>query len=195
MNKTSSSVNQPAEQATGGVESVSFVAIHPIATRRSHNFIPSELVALIEGNRASWTKGDREGIFFCSIPKEWVNGEIMTLKEGESYDATITFSARKGVAEEARQEVKVKGIADAVHSADVILYSHDLLGKDASSEMEFEVIAIRGLTETPNPRPLSTLLHNIFNMSGGTQVEGTAEQLLAMIEESFLFWKDKVMVG
>jgi len=171
------------------------ISIHTIATRKSHNFIPSELVALIESNRASWTKGDKEGIFFCSIPKEWVKGEIITLKEGEFYDATITFSARKGVAEEARQEVKAKGIADAVHSADVILYSHELLGKDASSDAEFEVIAIRGLTETPNPRPLNTLLHNVFNLSGGTPVEGTDAEKLEMIRQSFLFWKDKAMVS
>jgi hypothetical protein len=195
MNKTSSSVNQPAEQVTGGVESVSFVAIHPIATRKQHNFTPDELLVRVKENRASWTRGDKEGIFFCPIPKEWVKGEIKTLKEGETYESVITFAARKGVMEEPRQEVKARGIPDPVHAADVILYSHELLGKDASSNAEFEVIAIRGLTEKPNPRPLSTLLHNIFNMSGGTQVEGTAEQILAMIEESFLFWKDKVMVG
>jgi hypothetical protein len=31
-------------------------------------------------------------------------------------------------------------------------------------------------------------------MSGGTAVEGTAEEKLEMIRESFLFWKDKAMV-
>jgi hypothetical protein len=31
-------------------------------------------------------------------------------------------------------------------------------------------------------------------MTGGTPVEGTAEEKLKMIEESFLFWKDKIMV-
>ncbi len=170
------------------------IAIHPIATRRAHPFEPEALKSLIQSSRSSWTQGDKEGIFHCPIPKEWVKGEILTLKEGESYTAKVSFMARKGVAEQPRQEVKVEGIADPVHSADVILYSNSLLGKDASSEADFEVIAIRGLTETPNPRPINTLLHNIFGMTGGTEVEGTAEEKLEMIRQSFMFWKDKVMV-
>jgi hypothetical protein len=170
------------------------VSIHPIATRKAHNFTPNQLATFVEGQRDNWKSGDKEGIYHCSIPKQWVVGEIMTLTQGQSYEATVTFAARKGVSEDARQEVKVQGVPDPVHSADVIIYSNTLLGKDASSSAEFEIIAIRGLTESPNPRTLNTLLHNIFDMSGGTPVEGSAEDKLELIRQSFLFWRDKVMV-
>jgi hypothetical protein len=172
------------------------VSIHPIATRTKHNYDPVELVEwVIEHHHLDWTKGDKEGIFHCKIPVEWVKGQIMTLVENESYDAKVTFAPRKGVVEDPRQETKVVGVPDKVDDADVIIYSHELLGKDASSDSDFEIIAIRGLTSVPNPRPLNTLLCNIFGMSGGTEVEGTAEQKLEMIRESFLFWKNKVMVS
>jgi hypothetical protein len=174
-------------------ETMTTVSVHPIATRTQHNISFVELEAHVSSVRSIWTKGDKEGIFHCPLPKEWVRGQIVTLKANELYEAKVTFSARKGVNEEARVEVKVGANPDPVESADCILYSHELLGKDASSDAEFEIIAIRGLTDTPNPRPLNTLLHNIFQMSGGTPVEGTDAEKLAMIKESFLFWKDKMM--
>jgi hypothetical protein len=173
------------------------IAIHPIATRKAHYFLPNELIEWVSTHQESWVPGDKEGVFHCTIPKEWVRGEILTLIEGVNYEAEISFKARKGVNEDPRKEIKVKGIAlpDSLDSADVILYSHALLGKDASSETDYEVIAVRGLTAVPNPRSLDTLLHNIFGMSGGTAVEGSAEEKLEMIKASFLFWKDKAMVG
>lgn len=172
------------------------IHIHPIATRKTHYFSPNELIAWVENHQETWTPGDKEGIFHCRIPKHWVRGEIVTLKKDVTYEADITFAPRKGVDEEPRQEIKVKGVvvADMLDDADVILYSHELLGKDASSSADYEVIAVRGLTSAANPRTLSTLLHNMFNMSGGTAVEGTAEEKLEMIKQSFLFWRDKAMV-
>jgi hypothetical protein len=193
MEKINSSESKPVCQATEGVESL-YVAIHPAATRRQHFVEHSALAVHVWENRRRWTPGDRPGIFHCPIPKEWVAGEIMTLREGETHQATIKFSARKGVSEEPRQEVKVRGVADPVASADVIVYSRETLGADVSSSAPWEIVAIRGLTETPNPRPLSTLLHNIFNMTGGTSVEGSDSEKLEMIRQSFLFWRDKVMV-
>ena len=171
------------------------VSIHPIATRKSHPYNPVDLICWVIEKQGKWTPGDKPGIFHCTIPKEWVKGEILTLIAGVEYESVVSFNSRKGVEEDPRQEVKIKGVAaDPVADADVIIYSHELLGKDASSEADFEVIAVRGLTSTPNPRPLNTLLHNVFGMSGGTPVEGSAEEKLEMIRQSFLFWKDKAMI-
>ena len=180
---------------TNNETSMTTVSIHPIATRTQHNVTHVEILSHVSASKDSWTKGDKEGIFHCPLPKEWVRGQIVTLQPNELYEARVTFTARKGVNEEARVEVKVNAIPDPVESADCILYSHSLLGKDASSDAEFEVIAIRGLTATPNPRPLNTLLHNVFNLSGGTPVEGTDAEKLEMIRQSFLFWKDKCMTS
>ena len=169
------------------------VNIHPIATRKEHNVSHNELVSHVSKSHETWTQGDRDGVFHCALPKEWVCGEIVTLRPNELYEAKITFSARKGVDEEPRQEIKINANPDPVESADCIIYTHALLGKDASSDADFEIIAIRGLTSTPNPRALNTLLHNIFNLTGGSPVEGTAEEKLEMIRQSFMFWKDKAM--
>lgn len=170
------------------------IKIHPIATRRP--LIPGEEI-LIRHLQASWetkTPGDKPGIFHIAIPSDWARGEIFTLLPDNSYTSVTTFQARKGVKEDPRKSTKITGVTpDKVASADVIVYSKELLGKDASSDAEYEVIAVRGLTEKPNPRVLDTLLANIFNISGGTPVKGTDAEKLKMIEESFLFWRDKMM--
>lgn len=170
------------------------IAIHPTALRKPINVGLSTLKEHIIAVWDTRTPGDRPGCWHISIPKEWVSGDIYTLKEGETLVGELEFKPRQGVKEEPRTSVKYLVSPDPVISADVIIFSAESLGKDRSSEEDYEVIAIRGLLNKPNPRPLNTLLHNIFNQSGGTPVEGSAEEKLKMIEESFLFWKDKVMV-
>jgi hypothetical protein len=170
------------------------IALHPVATRRPLPYGGNDLPLWCSSNQATWTPGDRPGIFHCSIPKEWANGEIVTLVPGTKYNAVVSLEARKGVDEQPRMTVKVDEQPDAVESADVVLYSKELLGADASSSADYEIVAVRGLTAVPNPRTISTLLHNMFNMSGGTSVEGTAEEKLEMIRQSFMFWKDKATV-
>jgi hypothetical protein len=170
------------------------IEIHPSVKAHNLNTRRDDLIDYVTTNKDSWFAGDRDGIWHCRVPAEWVKGEILHLLENVTYEAEVTYVRRKGVNEEPRQSVRIKGVANLPSSADVILYSHELLGKDASSEATHEVVAIRGLMATPNPRPLNTLLHNIFEMSGGTLVIGTAEEKLKMIEESFLYWKDRAMV-
>lgn len=172
------------------------IAIHPIATRRPLIPTPESLVGYIQDNWENRTPGDKPGIFHIEIPREWAYGDIITLQPGKIYKSKTSYSSRKGVNEDPRTETKILDTPpDPVAWADTIVYSRELLGGDVSSNSEFEVIAIRGLTETPNPRPLNTLLHDIFNQSGGTPTSGTAEEKLEMIRASFLFWKGRMMVG
>ena len=109
------------------------IAIHPIATRKPINVSYDTLIEYIKTNWVNKTKGDGEGIFHLSIPPEWVNGEIRTLREGETLQAEVTFKARKGVEEDPRMQVKVEAVPDPVVSADVIIYHYSALGPDRSS--------------------------------------------------------------
>jgi hypothetical protein len=171
------------------------IVIHPIAKRAKYNCTDDLLINRASTSHSFWTPGDKPGIFHCTLPTSWVKGEIRTLQEGDSIQCVAVYAARPGVAEEPRLSFKAKAAPDPVESADCIIYSHELLGKDASSEdSDYEIIVVRGMAEKPNPRALNTLLHNIFGLTGGTPVEGTAEEKLEMIKESFLFWKDRIMV-
>jgi hypothetical protein len=194
-NNTVSSATKPVCQATGGVESPA-VAMHPIATRAKITVSHETVIEHVRNMHLVWQKGDRDGVWHCPIPLGWVRGSIRTLVPGEILEAKVTFAPRRGVDEDPRIEVKAAAEPDSCSLADCILYSQNLMGKDSSNpSADFEIIAIRGLESVNgNPRPLITLLCNIFAQSGGTPVEGTAEQKLKMIEESFLFWRDKIMV-
>ena len=173
------------------------LAIHHIARRAKINCSEEELLTWVQDNEKLWTPGDKPGIFHCSIPANWVQGEIRTLQFGDELPAKVMYTPRPGVKEEPRRTIKVNSnwVPDAVDLADVIIYSRELLGKDASIEADYEIIVIRGMGKEANPRELNTLLHDIFGMSGGTPTSGSAEEKLEMIRKSFLFWKDKVLVS
>jgi hypothetical protein len=170
------------------------VAIHPSATRTPHPYQPEALQGWVIENKDKWTPGDQPGIFHCSIPKEWVRGEILKLIPGVTYESVTTFKPREGVDEDPRVETRIIGVADPVLAADVIIFSHELLKTQASSEADFEIVAIRGLAEKPNPRPLMTLLANIFGATGGTATGKTDTENMASIRESYDFWNNHVMV-
>jgi hypothetical protein len=172
------------------------IVIHPIAKRNKYNCTDDLLINRAITSHSFWTPGDKPGVFHCVIPVSWVKGEIKTLSSGDVFNCVATYSSRPGVVEEPRLSFKAKAAPDPVESADCIIYSHELLGKDASVEdSDYEIIVVRGMAEKPNPRTLSTLLHDVFEMSGGTPCAGWSDsQKLEAIKESFLFWRDKIMV-
>ena len=66
---------------------------------------------------------------------------------------------------------------------------------DASSEAEWEVIAINGYpTDEPGPIHFMTLMHNHCGSTGGTATNLEPEKLVEMLTESFEYYKDKGMV-
>ena len=180
------------------------IAIHPTATKKEIAADFSKLKKFVEDSWEQRTVGDRPGCWHVSIPTEWVRGDIHTLKPGEEIVGRLRFEPRKGVDEDPRQSVKWHIEPDPVMAADVIIFSAEALGKDRSSSEEYEIIAIRALGAVPNPPPFMTEAANAFGVSGGSPmmkvVDGvkvplTAEEKLARLEKSFLFWRDKVLVG
>lgn len=153
---------------------------------------------LLEEIQSNWEKGisKEAGVLTVPIDPLLVRGEVVTLKGGEALVAT--FEARKGVNELPRKSVKGHHALtpDPVVSADVILYSHEKLGEDASTDMEWEVVTFRGMGDPEQPQALESLLYNLFGGSGGTEIAATrsAEEKLDMIKKSWSEWKDKVIL-
>jgi len=153
---------------------------------------------LVEEIQTNWEKGvsKESGVLIVPIDPLLVRGEVVTLKGGEQL--TATFEARKGVNEMPRKSVKGQHTLtpDPVASADVILYSHEKLGKDASTDMEWEVVTFRGMGDPDQPQALDSLLYNLFGGSGGTDIAANKSdtEKLQMIRASWAEWKDKVIL-
>ena len=182
---------------TNNTTNMQFIGINNYAKGRAHA-LNRTFDQLVEEIQTNWEKGvsKESGVLIVPINPDFVKGEVCTLKGGETL--TATFEARKGVNELPRKGVKGHHTLtpDPVKSADIILYSREKLGKDASTEADWEVVTFRGMGDPDQPQALDSLLYNLFGGSGGTEVAAnkTAEEKLQMIRASWSEWKDKVIL-
>jgi len=174
------------------------IEINNYAKKREHalNCTWSDLLTEVQSN---WEKGvsKEPGILIVPINPALVKGELVTLKGGETLVAS--FEPRKGVQEDPRKNIRGHHslTPDPVVAADVILYTHEKLKQDASTEAEWEIVTFRALSDPNQPQALDGLLYNLFGGSGGTLVaeNKTAEEKLEMIRASWDEWKDKVIIA
>lgn len=174
------------------------IGINAFALKREHalNVSWHEMIQEIESN---WDRGvsKEPGIMIVPLPPNFVKGEVVTLKGGEPLIAS--FEARPGVNELPRKTIRghYSLTPDPVKTADVIIYSKEKLGKDATTEFDWEIVTFRGMGDPNQPQALDSLLYNLFGGSGGTSIaaDKTAEEKLAMIEASWNEWKDKVVLA
>lgn len=178
----------------------------------SHTTLSEEEV--LRRIRANWDKrqpGYRDGVVLVPVEPDGFYTPIVTLKEGDKLAGVYAprkagEEPRKRVFLDLREEEKASRKSPAVR-VDIVLYHADVLAEDNGNTMverdgirqpiaEWEIISINASpTIEAVPMTVGTLLANHFHISGGTATNMTAEQLVEKLRESFLYWKDKAMVG
>jgi len=139
-------------------------------------------------------QGYRDGVLEVEVPPTGFFSAVVQLTE----DQTLVgcYSARRE-GEEPRKHVEVvRGVKMPARGVTLILYRHDVLGADASTAAEWELISINART-TSMPEPINpeVLMANHFGASGSTPTLMTESQFLKALRESFEYWKDKAMVA
>lgn len=203
-NNTVSSETLPAREEEGGLEPT--VAVHPSVrakARLSPGVTLEQIAAYAAAKKGEWKSAGKPGVYFCSIPKEWVRGTLRTLRPGEILDARVSFTPRPGVSERPRLEVRLINCQpDPVAAADIILYSAEALGDQRTSNCNFEIAAVRGLsTAEGNPAPPLTVFRNVICREAGDETGGTPypaivgeRELLDELISSHQWWEDKLQV-
>ena len=160
---------------------------------------PDELLQLVHLaiSQDQYKDGYRDGVLVVRVaPGKFLTG-LIELIEGDILVGE--FKARRE-GEDPRQVIRVsRGWKEKrqAKSVEVILYRHDVLMEDddASSDAEWEVIAINGYpTDEPGPIHFMTLMHNHCGSTGGTATNLEPEKLVEMLTESFEYYKDKGML-
>lgn len=155
--------------------------------------------------RANWDRrvpGYRDGVVLVPISPSEVYAGVVTLKEGDKLGGK--YEARRA-GEEPRKHVELVGGKGSVFSrklpalrVDVVLYRADVLAEEEDNEIigEWDIISVNGSpTEEAAPLRLNALLANHFEISGGTATGWDAERFEAEMKKSFLYWKDKALIG
>lgn len=141
--------------------------------------------------------GYRDGVVLVPFPPQYFFSGVVTLTAGDELKGS--FKARRE-GEEPRKSVQAVGATKLpAKSVGVVLYASTVLAEDGSNELpaeegNWEIVSINASpTEGEVPINPNVLMHNHFGSDGGTDTNLSDSELVAMLRESFLFWKDKAM--
>lgn len=164
----------------------------------SYTDLPDEeVLRRVQAHFAEALPGYRPDVLKVPVEPDGFYSSTVTLKYGDSLRGQYTPRAdgemcRKGVQ-------VVGGDKTPAKYVEIILYSHAALQEDggASTDADWEIISINASAcAGPEPIPMEALLYNYFHEDssgdGGTAMPGTTpEQFVALLRESFMFWRDR----
>lgn len=146
-----------------------------------------ELVTLVEQNFEKATPGYRDGVMLVPVPPQDFRCSVTDLTPDS--ELTATFSARRD-GEEPFIQIRAKGEKSQAQVVEVVIYRKDILGKDATTDSEWEIISLNSRpTNEPEPMHPYTMARNMMGLEGGTKGEYTAQQFA----EAILYWNRKAL--
>jgi hypothetical protein len=149
-----------------------------------------ELVALVELHFGEAKPGYKDGILLVPVPPEGFFSGVVELSEDTPLRAE--FAARRKGEEPYLQVVAVGGDKLPAKMVEVVLYRHDVLGSDASTDAEYEIVSVNARpTEEPEPQTPVAMARNFLELAGGTKAEYSAEDFA----RSIIYWSKRAMRG
>jgi len=149
-----------------------------------------ELKSLVEGNFGQAKPGYRDGVILVSVPAEKFFSGVVEITPDTPLRAV--FSARRKGEDPYVQVEAVGGEKLPAKVVEVICYRHDVLGSDASTDAEWEVVSLNARpTDEPEPPTPVAMARNLLELSGGTKATYTAEELA----RSIIYWSKRAMRG
>jgi hypothetical protein len=137
--------------------------------------------------------GYRDGVILVPINPNGFFSSVIRLQNGDKLHGEYK-SRREG--EMPRIGMYATGNKMPAQSVDVVLYSHEVLGADASTEATWEIVSVNASPEEGEaPIQPNTLMHNHFGSDGGTATNMTNDEFVAALKVSFEYWKDKALCG
>lgn len=147
-----------------------------------------ELAELVEKHINKGRPGYRDGVLLIPLPPERFFSGVVEVKEDTPLKAT--FGARRKGEDPYIQVVAVGGDKLPAKKVDVVLYRHDVLGKEASTDAEWEIVSINARpTEEEESMTPVTMARNFLGLEGGTSAEYSAEEFA----QSILYWAKHAM--
>ena len=162
------------------------------ADSRFSHFAGSEadLLALVSAYFDSRTPGYTDGVWLVPVPPERFFSGVVRVTEGMELKAQ--FTARAKGEQPYIDVVAVGGEKLPAQTVNLVLYSHALLGNDATTDAEFEVVSINASAETgTEPLTPMAMARNFLNLPGGTAATYTAEEFA----KSIAYWSQRAMRG
>lgn len=150
----------------------------------------SELEELVRKNMDRRPRVIGEGIWAVTVPPEEFFSGVVALSTGDNVQAT--YAPRTEGEEPFIETSTTSRKKCSAKSCDIIVYRHDVLGAEASTKCDWEIVSVNAsATARPTPPTPVAMARNMLNLPGGTAATYTAEEFC----ESIYFWSTHAMCG
>jgi hypothetical protein len=149
-----------------------------------------DLVALAEKNFVRAVPGYKDGVLMVPVDPSGFFSGVVKVKMDTALKAS--FEARRKGEESFVSVEAVGGEKLPAVVVDLVLYRHDVLGIEATTAGEWEIVSINARPHA-EPEPLTpvAMARNMLGLPGGTQATYSARQFA----ESVIYWSTHVMAG
>ena len=150
----------------------------------------ADLLGLVSAYFDTRTPGYRDGVWLVPVPAERFFSGVVKVVEGMELKAH--FGARRTGERPYIDIIAVGGEKLPAQTVNIVLYSHDTLGSDATTDAEFEVVSINASAET-GTEPLTpiAMARNFLGLPGGTAASYTADEFA----QAIVYWSQRAMRG
>lgn len=149
-----------------------------------------ELINLVEENFSKAKAGYKDGVLMVPVPAERFYSAVSKIDENSILESRI--ESRRTGEEPVLVTVVKNGKKLPAKEVNIVLYRHDVLGADATTDAEWEIISINAsLVEGGEPMTPTAMARNMLVKQGGTKAEYTAEQFA----EAVWFWSQHAMAA
>jgi Protein of unknown function (DUF3228) len=148
-----------------------------------------ELLEMVKANLPRSREGFRDGVLLVPVPPDRFRTAVTPLSRESILKAE--FASRRAD-EEPFIRVNVIGPKTRGAAAEVVVYRRDVLGPEATTDADYEVISINvSLGDTPEPMHPVAMARNFLGLAGGTKGNYSAEQFARAI----IFWATHAMAA
>ncbi len=135
-------------------------------------------------------QGYKDGVLLVPVPAEGFFSGVVEVTSETALKAT--FEARRPEETPFISVVAVGAQKLPAKFVELVLYRGDVLGSDATTDCEWELISINARpTEEEEPPTPMAMARNFLELPGGTKAEYTAEEFAKAIA----YWSGRVMAG
>jgi hypothetical protein len=159
------------------------------------------LAVLVRAHFGLAVPGYRNGVILIPLNDlAWLfMSGVTTLTEGAELQGS--FRARVPGEKPRKSVLAVDASKLPAKTVDIVLYASTVLSESGENELpaepgNWEIISINASpTEGTMPINPDVLMHNHFGSDGGTATNLSDSEFVAMLRESFEYWRDKAMCG
>lgn len=155
------------------------------------------IIDLVVNNWEKRKKGYRNGVYLVPVPPQGFLSPVIRLEPNMVLMGSFKARTKN---EEPRKKLLVPNIElQPAEYVDIVVYSKETLQETHDGippvDFDYEIITVLAQLDENQPMQPETLCYNHFKLSGGTSTKMTDTEFVAALKESFIYWKDKAMIG